>query len=115
MCVMSVRVGQRSSTIAQACAHNTSTIERDVDMFYKLLRARGEHGRADSLLVAQSQLKRAYANLLELFGEFVSDEEVSTPALKHPHVDDGHPLGHERSLVEQAHHDAQVSRRFLTR
>ena len=115
MCIMEVRPEQRASTIAQAMAHNVSTIDRDLEMFVELLRARVHHdpdatAALDSVLSAQRQMHRAYAQLLTVFGEEVA-REVATPE---GHVHD-HDHGHERSLVEQAHHDAGLARRFMTR
>lgn len=109
MCIMEVRPGQRTATIAQALAHNTSTIERDLDMFRKLLEARKEGDHVELVNRAQKLLNEAYAIFLEQFGEFVA-EEVNPD--NHVHTDDH---GHERTFVEQAHHDAQLARRFETR
>lgn len=109
MCIMEVRAGQNTATVAQAMAHNTSTIERDLDMFRKLLEARksGEHVK----LVDQAQelLHRAYCIFLEQFGEFVAEQDNPDN-----HVHD-HDHGHERTFVEQAHHDAQLARKYQTR
>lgn len=95
MCIMEVRAGARASTIAQACAHNVSTIERDMDMFLGLLKARGLDSKADMLMQAQKNLQRVYADLMPLFIEFVSDEEETIPSLKHFHPHDGSPIGTE--------------------
>ena len=110
MCIMEVRAGQRSSTIAQACAHNVTTVERDCDMFATLLEARGDDERLVALRRAQHNLTHAYADLLELFGEYVSEEEQEHG--RHHDHDNG---THERSLVEVAHHDANLARRYETR
>lgn len=110
MCIMEVRAGQRSSTIAQACAHNATTVERDLDMFCELLERRGDTDRLVTVRAAQRELQAAYAGLLTIFGEFVAEEE--TEHGQHHHHDDG---THERSFVEQAHHDAGLARRFETR
>jgi hypothetical protein len=108
VCVMEVRAGQRSSTIAQACAHNTATVERDVNMFRKLLEARGDTAKAADLAQAQRELQKAEANLLELFGEFVSAEYHPVDGLGEDH-------GSERTFVAQAAHDARLARRYETR
>ena len=125
MCIMEVRAGQRSSTIAQACAHNVTTVERDCDMFATLLEARGDGERLVALRRAQYNLEHAYADLLELFGEYISEEEAEHG--RHHDHDDGtserelpvsaetHAQQHERSLVEIAHHDASLARRYETR
>lgn len=110
MCIMEVRAGQRSSTIAQALAHNTSTVERDLDMFEELLKARGDHESLATVLHAHDHLRKAYATLLAQFGMEVA-AEVADPA---GHVHD-HDHGSERSLVDQAHHDASLARRYETR
>lgn len=109
MCIMEVRAGQKTSTVAQAMAHNTSTIERDLDMFRKLLEARKEGEHLALVERAQKLLNEAYSIFLEQFGEFVA-EEVNPD--NHTH---DHDHGHERTFVEQAHHDAQLARRFETR
>jgi len=128
MCIMEVRAGQRSSTIAQACAHNTRTVIDDCDMFAKLLDSRGEHERVRGVRRIQADLERGYAAALELFGEFAAEEEATHG--RHHDFDDGthehgdvgrisHTHGDEpadeRSLVEQAHHDAGLARRYETR
>jgi len=106
MCIMEVRPGQRTATVAQAMAHNTSTIERDLDMFRKLLEARNEGEHLALVEKAQEYLNRAYAIFLEQFGEFVAEED---------NLDGTHTHGNERTLVETAHHDAQLARRYETR
>ena len=109
MCIMEVRPGQRSSTIAQAMAHNTSTVERDLDMFKPLLAARGEHELLAKVERAHTALKEAYTEFLSVFVTEVYDEV-------HIHGDvDHHDHGEERNVVAQAHHDAQLARRYETR
>ena len=109
MCIMEVRPGQNTATVAQAMAHNTSTIERDLDMFRKLLEARKEGNHVEMVNRAQKLLNEAYAIFLEQFGEFVAEQGKPDN-----HVHD-HDHGHERTFVEQAHHDAQLARRYETR
>lgn len=109
MCVMEVRPGQRSSTIAQAAAHNISTVERDLDMFEKLLAARGELVILDGVRKLHQDLYKVYAGLLEVFGEEVGREVQDWEG----HIP--HSEGNERSFIEQAHHDASLARRFETR
>lgn len=109
MCIMEVRPGQNTATIAQAMAHNTSTIERDLDMFRKLLLARKDGEHVELVNKAQEYLNRAYCIFLEQFGEFVA-EQVNPD--NHTH---DHDHGHERTLVDQAHHDAQLARKYETR
>jgi hypothetical protein len=120
VCIMEVRAGQRSSTIAQACAHNAATVERDIDMFIGLLEARGERDKATALHRAQAHLRRAYADLLMLFTAFVAAEEEHVHVLRDHHPGDDQPVGGERrpdqeTLVAAAHHDAQLARRHETR
>lgn len=110
MCIMEVRPGQHSATIAQAMAHNTSTIERDLDMFLELVRARRDHMAEATLAQAQHHLRAAYAILLSEFGVEVA--AVVADGDGHVHTSDH---GEERSLVEVAHHDASLARRFETR
>lgn len=113
MCIMEVRPSQRSATIAQALAHNTSTIERDMDMFEALVAARGEDDLLAQLHQAHGHLRAAYAGLLAVFGEEVAAEVQSPEGHVHSHDADDH--GHERSFIAQAHHDAGLARQFETR
>lgn len=110
MCIMEVRVGQRSSTIAQALAHNTSTVERDLDMFEVLLKARGDVASLATVKDAHEHLRRAYATLLAQFDYEVADEVADAEGHVH-----GHDHGNERTLVEVAHHDARLARQYETR
>jgi hypothetical protein len=110
MCIMEVRPGQRSSTIAMAMAHNTSTVMQDLDFFRKLLTARQEHELLCAVERAQENLRKAYADFLEVYGEEVTTEVMDAAG----HVHD-EPVGSERTLVGQAHHDAVLARRYETR
>lgn len=115
MCIMEVRPEQHAATIAQAMAHNTSTIDRDLEMFVELLRARAHHDPSataalDSVLSAQAQVHRAYAQLLTVFGEEVAHMAADPEGHLHQH-----DHGDERSFVAVAHHDAGLARQFETR
>lgn len=110
MCIMEVRPGQAASTIAQAMAHNTSTVERDMDMFEELLKARGDFESLRTIVQAHGKLREAYAILLMQFGIEVGREVQNGKGHMH-----SHDHGNERSLVEQAHHDAGLARHFETR
>lgn len=99
MCIMEVRAGQRSSTIAQACAHNIQTVLDDGEMFCTLLTSRGEHERVKAVERSMNNLRRAHADTLELFGEFAAEEEA-TYGRHHDH-DDG---THERTDVGRISH-----------
>lgn len=96
MCIMEVRAGQRSSTIAQACAHNIQTVLDDAEMFCTLLTSRGEHERVKAVRRSMENLKRAHADTLELFGEFAGEEEALYG--RHHDHDDG---THERLTPEE--------------
>ena len=110
MCIMEVRPNQHASTIAQAMAHNASTLDRDLDMFKALLNARGDVETLKQVLAAQRMIHRAYEALLDIFEAEIHTHEHEA------HLDDEHePVGNERSLAEQAHHDAELARRFETR
>lgn len=120
MCIMEVRPGQRSSTIAQAMAHNTSTVERDLDMFKPLLEARGEAALLRRIETAHQHLKEAYALFLSVFAD-----EVTTEVHVHGDVDHG-DHSHERpahdvdkafteAIEKVADRDARLARRFMTR
>lgn len=110
MCIMEVRPGQHSATIAQALAHNVSTVERDMDMFEMLVAARGESKMLADLYGAHAHLRKAYATLLATFGIEVARQVQDEKG--HVHT---HDHGNERSLVEVAHHDAQLARKYETR
>lgn len=110
MCIMEVRPGQATSTIAQAMAHNVSTIERDMDMFEALIKARGDEQSLDVLTRVHDDLRRAYAELLMQFGFEVAKEIQDGTGHLHTH-----DHGNERSFVEQAHRDAGLARKFETR
>jgi hypothetical protein len=115
MCIMEVRPEQHHATIAQAMAHNTSTIDRDLEMFVEVLRARSHHdpeviAALDSVLSAQSQVHRAYAQLLTVFGEMVAAGVATTEGHVHEH-----DHGNERSFVEAVQAATRRARRFETR
>lgn len=128
MCIMEVRAGQRDSTIAQACAHNVATVVGDLDMFETVLTARLAHDTADGRLDteaalgqvrhAHDTLRRAYADLLGLFGAEVGRALTHWQAGE-DHGDDHH--GHERdhvtsdALVAVADADRKRARKFETR
>jgi hypothetical protein len=110
MCIMEIHEGQHSTTLVQAMAHNASTQDRDLDMLIKVLVARGEREHATMVIGAQRHIHAAYALLLGEYGDMVA-ESVQDGA-GHVHT---HDHGGERSLVEVAHHDAGLARRFETR
>jgi hypothetical protein len=119
MCIMEVRQGQQSSTIAQAMAHNVSTVERDLDMFELLLKARGDSVSLATVTEAHEHLRKAYAGLLMQFGIEVAEEVRNGHSHTHltdaSHVLNSDIKGNERSFIETAHHDANLARRFETR
>lgn len=74
MCIMEVRPGQHSVTVAQACAHNVNTVRGDLDMFEKLLRARDElRGNGTRFERIVNALNDAYSDLLDMFGDELTD------------------------------------------
>jgi len=110
MCIMEVRPGQQTVTIVQAMAHNASTLDRDLDMLLQLITARGDTVSEATIAQAQELIHRAYALLLAEFGMEVAAVEADPDGHVHEHDHPG-----ERSLVEVAHHDAGLARRFETR
>lgn len=93
MCVMEVRPGQHSVTVAQACAHNVNTVRGDLDMFEKLIRARGEWlGIGSKFERIRHDLDNAYADLLNMFGEELRDYVQS--GHDHPHPVTGNERVH---------------------
>lgn len=83
MCIMEVRTGQRTGTIVQACTHNLSTVERDLDMLEPLLEARGENVELAQVRLAHESLRTAYGYLLTAYAREV-DREVQM-GHAHPH------------------------------
>jgi hypothetical protein len=90
-------------------AHNTSTIDRDLEMWRTVAHARSDHDALAAIDAAQEHVHRAYAILLSAFGTEVA-RQVSDPDGRLP---EDH--GHERTLVSVAHHDAELARRYETR
>lgn len=117
MCIMEVRSGQRSSTIAQACAHNTSTVERDLDMFKPLLEARGESDALAEIEAAQRELQSAYTRLMVAFADEITrdvaagHEADAVIGAERVHV---HPID-EASAQTAAHIAAHRAERYETR
>lgn len=110
MCIMEMRPGQRTSTMVQAAAHNLSTVDRDLDMLVEIQKARG--GVLLEPLVHISDLTRhTYDVALAAFALAVEHEHRNPDDHVHDH---DHP-GEERTLADQAHHDAALGRRFMTR
>ncbi len=110
MCIMEIRPGQHTATMAQAMAHNASTLDRDLDMLVTVVKARGDHLGEATILQAQYHVHAAYAILLSEFGMEVAGLVADADG----HVHD-HDNGSERTLVDVAHHDATLARRFETR
>jgi hypothetical protein len=77
MCIMEVRPGQHAATIAQAMAHNVSTIQRDLEMFKPLLKARGETLTLAKVDVANRYMTEAYELFLEVFASEVTNQVAS--------------------------------------
>lgn len=104
---MEVHEGQRTSTIMQAEAHNTKTVISDLEMFVKLLEKRGDTESLVAVRRAYENLNRAYADLLEQYGELVGSEVMDHEGHMHE--------GNERTLVQAEVHDAGLARKFETR
>jgi hypothetical protein len=68
MCIMDVKADDPTHIVAQAMAHNVSTVERDMDMLEKLLEAREDAESLERVQHAHSHLKAAYADLLAQYG-----------------------------------------------
>ena len=118
MCIMEVRPGQRSATIAQAMAHNLSTIERDLDMFEPLLAARGESADLDNIRQGHEHMKAAYAAFLAVFVHEV-DAEVKTGhdgQSDHEHGSERvHVHPNDQDMIAQATADAHRAEKYETR
>lgn len=111
MCIMEVRADQRSTTIAQALAHNVCTSKGDLEMFRTLLKARGEGELIPTVEQAYGHILHAYAELMDVFGEEVARHHMDAAG----HVHDDHEHGSERTFTEEADHAAGLARRFMTR
>lgn len=64
MCVIEVKKGMHHPTVAQAMAHNTSTVERDMDFLRVYLMARGDTQSLEEIDRASMHLHAAYTILL---------------------------------------------------
>lgn len=116
MCIMEVRSGQRSSTIAQALAHNTSTVDRDIDMLVPLLRARGELDAVAEIEEAQRDLQSAYARLLAAFAaeitRDVAEHHESDAVVGNEHV---HVHPDDAAMIDAMATAAHRAERYETR
>lgn len=74
MCIMQVRPGQHTATIAQACAHNASTIDRDLEMFKALIVARGQTAELAKLDKAMAHIHAGYEALYTIFADEIMAE-----------------------------------------
>ena len=108
MCIMEVHEHASSATMTQACAHNLSTVDRDIDMIKKVLTARGQHEAVRTFEHAQQYAHHAYADLLELFGEQAA---TVVPAEIHSH----HRDCSERTLEEVIEAATKQARKDETR
>lgn len=108
MCIMEARPESHKATIAQAMAHNLSTVDRDGDMFIRVLNARRDFEGARTVAHLQEITHRAYAGFLEMFGEFAAE---ITPHAIHSH--DSH--GNERTLEEVIVSATNAARKDETR
>jgi hypothetical protein len=73
---MEVREGQILSTIEQAMAHNTRTIQSDLPMLKALLKARGETVKLAQCDEALRHLTVAYNTFLQMFADTLMANEV---------------------------------------
>jgi hypothetical protein len=94
MCIMEVRPGQRTATIAQAEAHNINTNRGDIDLLRPLLAARGDHESLALVEEASQALDTAYAAFLKVYAKTLQHEVES--GHDHPHADE--MVGSERKL-----------------
>jgi hypothetical protein len=108
MCIMSIHQGADKATMAQAHAHNLSTVDRDCEMFSSVLNARKDFEGARTVTQLQQVVHRAYAGFLELFGEYAAE---ITPNGIHSHDRNGN----ERSLEEVIESATREARKDETR
>lgn len=113
MCIMEVRKGQQSATMAQAMAHNLSTVERDLEMFAEVLRARND-GRGHELVGAlQVEVEHAYRVALALFADELADHAGPPIGTDAGYMPTGLQTGNERHepnlalLAEWRHEHAE--------
>lgn len=103
MCVMEIRPGQRSATMAQAMAHNVRTICSDLDLFKPILEARGEDEALTLLNEAKLYMDGAYERFLHIFADEVTHEITG----KHPDYHD-EIVGNEREHVHVSAIDHRI-------
>jgi lipoate-protein ligase A len=106
---MEVHPKAARATMAQAMAHNTKTVDSDVDMLVKVLNARKDYEGVRTVLDAQKHLKNAYAAFLELFGEYVA--EVTPDEFSDHHQHDGS----ERNFIDVINAATKEARKDETR
>lgn len=113
MCIMEVRPGQHHSTIAQAQAHNVSTVLGDLELFETLLAASHHsdietQGHVENI---RRDLDAIYARLLKLWGHFLASECESVDGFSaHEHGPD------IRAFIEaRIAEDVQRARTYETR
>lgn len=73
MCEMEVSPTFATDAILQAMAHNTSTIDRDMDMVRHVLKARGEMEKLAAAERFQHLIHEAYALMLAEYGMAVAE------------------------------------------
>lgn len=74
MCIMEVREGQHHSTIAQAEAHNLTTVVGDLVMLERVLHARGHEDKAAEVNDLRQATERLAEQALDLYSDLLSSE-----------------------------------------
>lgn len=105
MCIMEVRAGQRTSTIAQAMAHNVKTITSDQDMLMAVLEARDEKELLAHVREAQKHLQLAYERFLHCYAVAVEEDVIHGR---------GQPLGEQVGSEREAIVGAYRNHRHLS-
>lgn len=83
MCIMEIHEHAANATMAQAMAHNLSTADRDADMLVKVFTARHDYAGVRAVQSAQAKVHAAYAEMLELFGEYAAQASMDSAGHVH--------------------------------
>jgi len=110
MCIMAIHPGQRTATMLQACLHNQSTVQTDLEMLAHVLAHREVSPEVLELLEhARSIVGMAYAQLADTWDAALADQVLGTEPHTH---DDPVLVGAERAAVDRAaEHAAALDRR----
>lgn len=119
MCEMEVSPTFATDAILQAMAHNTSTIDRDMDMVKHVLKARGEMEKLAAAERFQNLIHEAYALMLGEYGMAVAEVSMEKDGrILHGHREahssdekfgmEKSPHGHDNGNGTHTHGDGTI-------